>query len=131
MSHELKSFKKYFIIPEIPEIVYKALTNELVLKLWTGFPASMKEEVGSEFSLYDGSIVGVNLAFEANKLIQQEWFFGEQEEASIVTIKLHPHKKGTSAELEHTNIPAEDYDDMVAGWEESYFGDLIDFYTGD
>ena len=44
----MKDYKKYFIIPEIPEIVYKALTNELVLSLWTGFPAEMKEEMRSE-----------------------------------------------------------------------------------
>ncbi|MBL6875252.1 MAG: ATPase, partial [Chitinophagales bacterium] len=36
----MADFKQYYIIPEIPEIVYKALTNELILKLWTGFDAS-------------------------------------------------------------------------------------------
>lgn len=127
----MADYKQYYIIPEIPEIVYKALTNVLVLKLWTGFDAEMKEEVGAEFSLYDENICGKNLKFEADKLIQQEWYFGEREEASIVTIKLHPHKKGTSAELIHTNIPEEDFEVMVEGWDETYFADLIDFYTGE
>jgi activator of HSP90 ATPase len=89
----------------------------------------MSTEVGSEFSLWDGSIVGKNLAFEPNKLIQQEWYFGEQEEQSIVTIKLHVHPKGTSAELLHTNIPDEDFEDICEGWDDAYFGNLMDFFS--
>jgi uncharacterized protein YndB with AHSA1/START domain len=127
----MKTYKNYYIITEIPEIVYRALVNPLMLKLWTGFEATMSEEVGSEFALWDGNIAGINLAFDKNKMIQQQWFFGDQEESSVVTIKLHPHKKGTSVELVHTNIPDDDYQAMVEGWDDTYFADLIDFYRGD
>ena len=127
----MPDYKKYYIIPEEPSIVYQALVNPLTLSLWTGFPAFMSEEVGDEFSLWDGNIVGRNLAFEAGKMIKQEWFFGEREEESIVTIKLHPHKKGSSVELQHTNIPEEDFEAMVEGLDNTYFADLIDFYEGD
>jgi activator of HSP90 ATPase len=89
----------------------------------------MTTEVGSEFSLWDGNIVGKNLAFEAGKKIVQQWYFDGQDEQSIVTIKLHAHKQGTSAELQHTNIPNEVYDEMVNGWNENYFGELINFYN--
>ena len=88
----------------------------------------MSTEPGSEFSFWEGSISGINLEFEQDKKIVQQWFFGEQEEASIVTIKLHPHKDGTSVELRHTNIPDEDFDDIVEGWEDTYFGALLEFY---
>lgn len=127
----MPDYKKYYIIPEEPSIVYQALVNPLTLSLWTGFPAYMSEEVGDEFSLWDGNIVGRNLAFEAGKMIKQEWYFGEREEESIVTIKLHPHKKGSSVELQHTNIPEEDFEAMVEGWDNTYFADLIDFYGVD
>jgi activator of HSP90 ATPase len=99
--------------------------------LWTGDKAKMKPEPGSEFSLWDDSIVGKNLEFEENKKIVQQWYFGEEETdtPSIVTIKLHPLKgTQTSVELRHTNIPDEVYDDIVSGWNESYFGELYDFY---
>jgi activator of HSP90 ATPase len=127
----MPDYKKYYIIPEEPSIVYQALVNPLTLSLWTGFPAYMSEEVGDEFSLWDGNIVGRNLAFEAGKMIKQEWYFGEREEESIVTIKLHPHKKGSSVELQHTNIPEEDFEAMVEGWDNTYFADLIEFYAGE
>ena len=124
----MKDYKKYYIVPAPPEEVYIALTNPNTLKLWTGEEAEMTTEPGSEFSLFDGSIMGKNLEFEEGKRIVQQWYFGDQPEASIVTIKLHPHKQGTSAELRHTNIPEQDYEDIVEGWNEVYFGSLIEFY---
>jgi uncharacterized protein YndB with AHSA1/START domain len=126
----VKDYKKYYIIPEPPENVYLALTNPLTIELWTGEPAEMSTEPGSEFSMWDGAIVGRNIEFEPNKKIVQQWYFDGQDEPSIVTIKLHQDKAGTSAELRHTNIPDEAYNDMVDGWNDSYFGALIDFYEG-
>lgn len=121
-------FKKYFIIPAQPEEIYAALTFKPTIELWTGSPAEFKPEVGSDFSLWDESITGKNLEFIEGKLIRQEWYFGEQSEPSIVTLKLHPDKKGTSLEVEQTNIPDQDYDEIVDGWHEIYIKSLIDFY---
>jgi len=124
----MKDFKKYYIIPAPPEDVYLALTNPYTIQLWSGEKAEMSTEAGSEFSLWDESIVGKNLEFETNKKIVQQWYFGEQEEESIVTIKLHPDSKGTSIELKHTNIPDQDYTEIVDGWNTVYFGSLQEFY---
>ena len=124
----MKDFKQYYLIPAPPHDVYLALTNPLTIHLWSGEEAEMSDEPGSEFSLWEGSIVGKNLEFEKDKKIVQEWYFGDQDEKSIVTIKLHVDPKGTSIELKHTNIPDEDYDDIVDGWDNIYFGALQDFY---
>ncbi|MCG9899647.1 MAG: SRPBCC domain-containing protein [Hydrotalea sp.] len=127
----MKDYKAYFIIPEEPALVYQALTQQDTIELWTGEKAIMQAEPNTEFSLWDDDIVGKNLAFEPGKTFQQEWYFGEQEEPSIVTIILHPHGKGTSLELRHTNIPEDAYDDLVEGWNEVYMASLIDFYSGE
>lgn len=124
----MKDYKKYYLIPEEPDIVYAALTNSHTLQAWSGGVAEMSAEPGSEFSLWDGNIVGRNLEFEPGKKIVQQWYFEGQEEPSIVTIILHPHKKGTSAELRHTHIPDEVHEEFTEGWDHSYFGALIDFY---
>ncbi|SEL42524.1 Activator of Hsp90 ATPase homolog 1-like protein [Chitinophaga rupis] len=124
----MKDYKKHFIVPAPPEDVYRALTNPATIQLWSGEPAEMSTEPGSEFSLWEGSIAGRNLEFVEDKKIVQQWYFGDQEEDSIVTIILHPDKKGTSAELKHTNIPDDAYADIVEGWQDAYFGALIDFY---
>jgi uncharacterized protein YndB with AHSA1/START domain len=127
----MKDFKKYYIIDAPPDMVYTALTNAATIQLWTGAPAIMEPVEGTEFSLWEDSIVGKNLTFVPGKKIEQEWYFGEQAEPSIVTIILHEHKNGTSAELRHTNIPDEDFDNITEGWTTDYFGSLIDFYKED
>ena len=125
----MKNFKKYYVIPASPEEIYIALTNPLSLQLWTGEKAEMSTEPNTEFALWDGSITGINIEFDENKKIVQQWFFGDQSDDSIVTIKLHPHGEGTSVELLHTNIPESDFNDIVEGWNDSYFAALYDFFV--
>ena len=125
----MKDFKKYYKINTPADILYSALTNEATLQLWTGESATMEAVEGSEFSLWEDSIVGKNLSFVPGKKIVQEWYFGETEEPSIVTIILHEEKEKTSVELRHTNIPDDVYENIVSGWNENYFGALIDFYS--
>lgn len=121
-------YKKYFYIPATPEEVYLTLTKPLSLQLWTGGDVQFEEIPDTEFSLWDGDITGKNLAFEPLKKIEQEWYFGDQVEKSIVSIKLHPDKTGTSLEFRQTNIPDADFIEFTEGLEENYFGGLIDFF---
>jgi activator of HSP90 ATPase len=116
----VKDYKKYYTVNATPEEVYAAITNPLTIELWTGEPAEMSTTPGTEFNLWDGSIVGKNLEFEENKKIVQQWYFDGQEEPSIVTIKLH----------QDNNIPDEAYDDIVEGWNDAYFGSIAEFYEG-
>jgi activator of HSP90 ATPase len=122
----MQTYKKYFKIKASPADVYNALTNKHMLEIWTGEEAVMEEVPGTEFSLWDESICGMNLVFEKNFKIVQEWYFGEEDEdkKSIVTIKLHPDKNGTSMEVTQTNIPDEAYKNISEGWEEDYFNGL-------
>ncbi len=124
----MKDFKKYYTIDADPETLYNALTNAATIQLWSGEPAIMEPVEGTEFSLFSDSICGLNVNFIPHKKIVQEWYFGEQEEASIVTIILHADKNKTSVELRHSNIPEEDYENITAGWSENYFGALAEFY---
>ena len=125
----MKNFKKYYIIPAPPEEIYNALTIPISLQLWTGEKAIMSTEPNSEFSLWDGAITGTNIEFETNKKIVQHWNFGEQAEPSVVTFKLHEHGNGTSVELLHNNIPDDDFDEIVSGWNDEYFDALYDFFA--
>jgi activator of HSP90 ATPase len=125
----VKDLKKYYMLPATPEEVYTALTNPLTLELWTGEKAEMSTEPGSEFSLWEGSIVGKNLEFEEGKKIVQQWYFDGQSDESIVTIKIHPDPHGSSVELRHVNIPDDDFTDIAEGWNDSYFGNLADFFA--
>jgi activator of HSP90 ATPase len=124
----MKDLKRYYSIPAEPKDIYNALTNKKMLEIWTGENAVMEPEANTEFSLWGGSISGINLEFEENRKMVQQWFFGEQEEPSIVTIVLHPDKKGTSVELRHTNIPDEAFENISDGWDEDYFRALRELF---
>jgi len=123
----MKEFKKRYTLNATPQDVYNAMTNPLMIEIWTGEPVVMSTGPGSEFEIWDGAITGENLEFIQDKLIVQKWFFGEESD-SIVTIKLHPDRKGTLVELHQTNIPDNAYENMVEGWDVDYFGNLRQLY---
>jgi len=124
----MKEFKKYYKLNASPADIYNALTNTVMIEIWTGEPAVMSTEPGSEFSLWDGAIVGKNIEFEPDKKILQHWYFEEDIE-SVVTIKLHPDKEGTNVEVHQTNIPDDAYENMIEGWEIDYFGNLKELFA--
>ncbi|MFW6095232.1 MAG: SRPBCC domain-containing protein [Bacteroidota bacterium] len=125
----MKDFSNTYKIKGTPEEVFTALTNPFTIELWTGYPAQMDENEGTEFSLWDGDIEGKNLEIKKNKKIVQEWYFGDQEEKSIVTMELYKSGSGTRVKLIHTNIPDIAYENMKTGWNEYYFGNLQRFFN--
>ncbi len=125
----MQDFNKYYILGAEPTDIYNVLTNKEMLEIWTGEEAIMEPIPGTEFSLWGGSISGKNLEFEPNKKVVQQWYFEGQEEPSIVTFKLFPHKKGTSVHLIHTNIPDEAYDNISSGWDFDFFASLNELFV--
>lgn len=107
-----------------PEEVFAALTNPFQIELWSGYPADMMPEAGYVFSLWEGDITGVNLEVVPNKRLVQEWFFGEQDEQSIVRITLKKAGGRTLLDLNHTNIPEDVYEEITEGWRDYYLGSV-------
>jgi len=126
----MKDFKYSLTIKEAePEDIYNALTNPFAIELWSGYPAVLKLEKDSEFSLWEGDITGKILEFEKDKKLVQEWFFGENEESSVATINIFAKKSNkTYVVLTHTNIPDQDYDNIVEGWTDFYLGAIKKFF---
>lgn len=123
----MKTFKKTFKINAGPSDVYATLTNPYTIELWSGYPAIMPSEPGSEFSLWEGDITGKNLEFIQDKKIVQEWYFGDQPEKSIVTISINPDGENSLVTVEQTNIPDDDFADIAEGWREFYIGAIMSF----
>ena len=126
----MKDFKLSLTIKEAtPDEVYNALTNPFAIELWSGYPAEMKLEKGFGFSLWEGDITGTVLDFEQDSKLVQRWNFGDVEQASIATINLFPKKSNkTYVVLTHTNIPDEDYENIVEGWTDFYLGAIKKFF---
>jgi activator of HSP90 ATPase len=125
----MKTFKKTFKINAEPSDVYSALTNPYTIELWSGYPAEMSEEPGSDFSFWEGDITGRNLEFIKDKKVVQEWYFGDQPGKSIVTITIQTDKGNSLVTVEHTNIPDEDFAGIAEGWREYYLGAIVNFFN--
>lgn len=123
----MKDFDLKLTINASKEEVYAALTNKFQIELWTGHPAVMDDQVGTEFSLWGGDISGINIEMREDYKIVQEWFFGETENPSIVTIILKKEAKSTILTLNHTNIPSDAYDEILVGWKEYYLDSVRSF----
>ncbi len=120
----MKNIKKNYALKATPEDVYTALTNPLTIEIWTGSPAVMSTEPGSEFSLWDGEIAGKNIEFEPNRRIVQQWYFDGEEPESIVTLTLNKEGAYTRVEMLHINIPDEAFENILEGWDNYYFKPL-------
>jgi activator of HSP90 ATPase len=125
----MKTFKRTFQINAEPSDVYSALTNPRTIELWSGYPAVMSTEPGTEFSLWEGDITGKNLEFTQDKKVVQEWYFGDRPERSIVTLTIVAEGENSSVTVEQTNIPDEDYADIAEGWKEYYMGGIMGLFN--
>jgi len=122
----MKDFSYEITINADREEVFAAFTTPFQIELWSGFPAVMNAEEGTEFSLWEGDICGKNIKVQANKHLVQEWYFGEEQQ-SIVDIKLKIDNNKTIVVLNHTNIPDEAYEEICEGWTEYYIGAIKNF----
>lgn len=123
----MKDYKQYINIHAEPEDVYACLTNPFTIELWSDMPAKMEAKAKTEFEMFEGDITGKILELEPNKKVVQQWYFGNQEEPSIVTFKIHPDKAKVSLELRHTNIPDEAHDEITEGWKKYFLGRIKEF----
>ena len=125
----MKDYKKYYIIEAEPEEIYAALTNPFTIELWSGYPAVMSEEPGSEFSLWEGDISGRNIEFIKDRKVVQQWYFGDQTEESVVSITIVGRGENSEVTVEQTNIPDDEFKDIAEGWREFYIGAIINFFN--
>ncbi|KAL9237788.1 hypothetical protein vseg_012295 [Gypsophila vaccaria] len=91
--------------------LYEIMMDESRWKGFTQSNARISREVGGEFSLFDGSVTGVNLQLEEAKLIVWKWRFGNWPDGVFSTVKLtfeEPEPGVTVVKLVQTNVPEED-----------------------
>ncbi len=125
----MKTFKKIFTIDAEPSDVYAALTNPFTIELWSGYTAQMTAEPGTEFSLWEGDITGRNIEFIKDRKIVQEWYFGDQEEQSLVSITIAANGSKSEVTVEHSNIPDDEFENIAEGWREYYMGAINRFFN--
>ena len=79
--------------------------------------------------MWDGDICGRIIDLVPNRKVVQEWYFGDREVESHVTITINGNGGKTAVTVVHTNIPVEDYQNIAQGWIEYYMGAISRFYN--
>ncbi len=118
------------VIPASPEEVYHAWLSSEGHSGMTGSPASISDQVGDEFTAWDGYIHGKNLELEPHSRIVQSWRtseFSASEPDSRIEITLVPVGTKTKLTLHHTGLPPHggQYEE---GWVESYFEPMKEYF---
>ena len=119
----MKTIKKNYSISAKPEKVIKLLTDPREIEKWTGSPAKMDVNNGGFFSLWEGSIHGINRQITKNQIIQ-DWKENNWENFSKVTMNIQHKGDKTEIELIQEDIPDDSADSINSGWDEYYFGPL-------
>ena len=119
----MKSLKQIYKINAPIELVWKALTDQKLIKSWSGSNAKMSDK-HEKFSLWDDQIYGKNIEIIKEKKLVQEWFSSGFEEASMVTFELKQDKNKTIVTLNHKNIPDNEFKGIEEGWKVYYMNPL-------
>ena len=123
----MQTIKQTYLIHAPLKEVWEALVNPEYINNWGGGPAKMDSNIGTKFSLWDGTIWGKNIQVVPDKQLVQEWYSQEEKEwkkPSIVTFTLQEEKNGTQVDLLQTDVPDEDGKNIEEGWKEYYLGPL-------
>ncbi|PIZ48131.1 ATPase [candidate division WWE3 bacterium CG_4_10_14_0_2_um_filter_41_14] len=96
--------------------VWEALTDPTTIQEWSGDIAVMGDGVGSTFDLWSGEIWGTNTAVETNKLLEQDWYGGDWDKPSKVTIELSESDGVTIVTLTHINVSSAEEENFKNGW---------------
>ena len=123
--------KQKVTVPATPEEVYEAFIDAGKHSAFTGQKATCDPKVGGKFTAGDGYISGKNLELEKGKRIVQEWKTTEWPEGyppSRFELTLKEVKEGTEITIIHSDVPAEQAEDLKEGWNEFYWKPLKDYF---
>ncbi|KAK1302960.1 hypothetical protein QJS10_CPB12g01527 [Acorus calamus] len=112
-------------------VLYEILMDERRWKGFTQSNARISGDVGGEFSVFDGSIMGTNVELQEGKVIVQKWRFGSWPDGVYSTVRLtfdEPESGVTIVKLTQTEVPEEDrygnstvVENTERGWRELIF----------
>ncbi|OGD47069.1 hypothetical protein A3K79_02065 [Candidatus Bathyarchaeota archaeon RBG_13_46_16b] len=132
MSMKTTTIRQKTLIPATPDEVYDAFMKAKKHSAFTGSKATSDPKVGGEFTAWDGYISGSNLELVKGKKIVQEWSttdWPDKFPPSKLELTFKGAKGGTEISMIHSNVPAEQADDLAEGWNKFYWKPLKEYFT--
>ena len=131
MKPKITMIRQQIILQASPEEVYTALLDPNKHSEFTGSKATGEAEVGGEFTAWDGYISGKMLELEKGKRIVQEWVTTEWPEGyppSRLEFTLKEVDGKTELTMIHSNIPADQEEELKQGWTDYYWEPLKNYF---
>jgi activator of HSP90 ATPase len=126
------TIKQKTLIPATPDEVYNAFIEAKKHSAFTGSKATCDPKIGGAFTAWDGYISGSNLELVKGKKIVQEWSttdWPDKFPPSRLELTFKEAKGGTEISMIHSNVPAEQADDLAEGWNEFYWKPMKEYFT--
>lgn len=121
------------VIPASPQAIYDAwLDSKGHAGMTGGKPATCSADVGGTFTVWNGYIIGRNLALEPGKRIVQSWRtkkFIAADPDSEIEVLLEPVGNGTRVTVNHRNVPDGHTSYRDGGWQRSYFEPMKTYFA--
>ena len=113
-------------IAATPGRVYRALMDSQEFTLWSGAPAKMGADVGTEFLCFGTFISGRQIELVEDQRIVQAWrvFDWQPGHYSMVHFELHADGEGTNLVLDQDGVPEDVVEHIGPGWNEKYWKPL-------
>jgi len=92
-------------------------------------PTKISSEVGGEFFLFGGHIIGRHLELVPNERIVQAWRVVDWEPGiySIARFQLSDNGSGTKIVFDHTGFPNGQAEHLAFGWKAHYWDGLTKY----
>lgn len=109
-----------------PQQVFDALTDEAQHAAFTGEPASIDCTVGGTFSVYGDYATGHFTAIDPGRSFTQTWQASDwdDDQISTLTITLTPTPDGCTLTLTQTDVPDDQEQAIITGWQDWYWKPL-------
>ncbi len=128
---KVTTIEQKIIVQAEPEAVYDAFVNAKKHSAFTGSKATIEAKVDGKFTAWDGYIFGKNLELEKGKRIVQEWVNTDWPEGyppSRLELTFKKVKNGTEISMVHSDVPADQADELKEGWTEFYWKPIKEYF---
>lgn len=128
---KVTTIKQNVVIATSPGELYEAFMDAKKHSAFTGSKATCNAKVGGKFTAWDGYISGKNLELVRGKKIVQEWITTDWPSGyspSRLELTFRKVKEGTEISMVHSNVPAQQADDLKQGWNDFYWEPLKEYF---